>query len=102
MSYYFTKTLQGPAVVGEDEVVFFHEYEVLKKYIDADFFERAYEFCAKTIEEHAALLSEMILKDKMYNYKHALSLMAYWDASKDLKELEKELHRIAVNQDEDY
>lgn len=102
MSYYFTKTLQGPAVVGSDEVVFFHEYEVLEKYIDADFFERAYGFCAKVVKEHAAKMSEMIIKGKPENDEHPLSLMAYWEASRYLKELEKELHRASVNQDAGY
>lgn len=77
MSYYFTKTLQGPAVVGSDEVVFFHEYEVLEKYIDADFFERAYGFCAKVVKEHAAKMSEMIIKGKPENDEHPLSFIIF-------------------------
>ena len=55
MEYQFVHTVHGPAVKGEDEVLFFHQIPQLVDYADSDpeFFEKARSFIKETILEFA-------------------------------------------------
>jgi hypothetical protein len=62
MEYKLMMTLNGPVVVGEDEVVYFHEYGPLQDYIDLDpkFFAKAFEFLSNNMREQSGMLLQSI------------------------------------------
>jgi hypothetical protein len=62
MDYKFTHTIHGPAVVSEDEVVFFHQFVLLRDYVDADpeFIAKAKAFIAEELVGMAQLLASSL------------------------------------------
>lgn len=65
MEYKFLSTINGPVVVGDEEVIFFHEFGPLQDYIDSDpeFFKKAYEFLSDNMRQQADLVLESLTKD---------------------------------------
>jgi hypothetical protein len=62
MDYKFMHTANGPAVVSEDEVVFFNQFVPLRDYVDADpeFVLKAKAFLAEEIVGMAQLLANSL------------------------------------------
>jgi len=62
MDYKFVHTVHGPAVVSEDEVVFFHQFAPLMDYADADpeFVLKAKAFIAEELVGMAQLLANSL------------------------------------------
>lgn len=90
MEYKFVRTVQGPVVVGEDEVVFLHERQVVD-YVESDqeFFVKAKSFIAEAIKDYSAMLIENF-ETPVVGIELALSLPAYVHASQTLARLESE------------
>lgn len=55
MEYKFVRTSQGPALMGDDEVLFFNDFQALVDYFDTDpaFLVRAKNFIAEGLRETA-------------------------------------------------
>jgi hypothetical protein len=65
MEYKFMSTSNGPAVVAEDEIVFFFEYGPLQDYIDEDpeFFNKAFDFIKKILAEQYEFIVQSVTED---------------------------------------
>jgi hypothetical protein len=63
MDYKFVITMHGPAVMGEDEVVFFGQFQELLEYYDADpeFLAKARKFVSENILEVAGYVAKTTL-----------------------------------------
>lgn len=55
MEYKLINTINGPAVLAEDEVVFFHQFGPLQDYVDADpeFFAKTFAFLLESLKEQS-------------------------------------------------
>ena len=92
MDYRFERTAHGPAVVGEDEIVFFHQFAQLHDYVneDPEFFTKAYDFCQTVITEYGEILAKGI-KESVVGADQATSIVAYWAAADNLRRFEHSL-----------
>jgi hypothetical protein len=65
MEYKFMSTTNGPAVVAEDEIVFFFEYGPLQDYIDEDpeFFNKAFDFFKEVLAEQYEFIVQSVTED---------------------------------------
>jgi hypothetical protein len=93
MEYRFDRTAHGPVVVGEDEIVFFHQYAQLQDYVneDPEFFAKAYDFCQSVIAEYGDMLSRGI-KESVVGVEQATSIIAYWAAADHLRRFQHSLN----------
>jgi hypothetical protein len=62
MEYKFVRTVSGPVVLGEDEVLFFSQFGPLQDYVEADpeFIQKAKVFLSESIVELAEQLATSI------------------------------------------
>lgn len=69
MEYKLVSTANGPAVMGEDEIVFFHEFGALTDYIDSDpqFFDKALDFITENMRVEADLMVRSLTEDVVGN-----------------------------------
>lgn len=97
MEYKFVRTIHGPAVVGEDEVVFLHERQVVD-YVDSDseFFVKAKAFISEAIKDYSNMITDS-LEAPVVGVELALSLPAYVHASQTISRLEFEHHKHRSN-----
>ena len=65
MDYKLARTINGPVLVAEDEVLFFHEYGPLQDYIDADpeFFNKVFEFIKENLAEQAQFIIQSVTEN---------------------------------------
>lgn len=91
MEYKFASTVNGPVVVGEDEVLFFQQYGPLQDYIDEDpeFFTKAYEFLQVNMREQADQIIKSLTEDVM-DLDWMASFHQFYGAAKSLKEYERQ------------
>lgn len=94
MEYRFQRTINGPVLVSEDEVLYFHQHGQLQDYIDSDpeFFPKGYDFCSDALREYGEMLADAIVKP-VAGVEHAVNLMAYWAAAEQLRHLEQSMHQ---------
>lgn len=92
MEYKFASTVNGPVVVGEDEVLFFQQYGPLQDYIDSDpeFFTKAYEFFQVNMREQADQIIKSMTEQVM-DLDWMNSFHQFYGAAKSLKEYERSL-----------
>jgi hypothetical protein len=64
MDYKFIETIHGPAVLGEDEVVYFTQPQELLDYLDADpeFLTKAKLFVSEGFKETATQMADSLTK----------------------------------------
>jgi hypothetical protein len=69
MEYKLISTANGPAVIGEDEVVFFHEFGALADYINEDpqFFDKAQAFIIENMRAESDLMIRSLYEDVVGN-----------------------------------
>jgi hypothetical protein len=93
MEYRFDRTAHGPVIVGEDEIVFFHQFAQLQDYIneDPEFFTKAYDFCQSVIAEYGELLAKGV-KESVVGVDQATSIIAYWVSVDNLRRFEHSLN----------
>ena len=93
MEYTFQRTVQGPVLVGDGEVLFFHQVGGLQDYIDSDpgFFEAAYKFCQDTIAEYGAELAKAVT-EPVPGLEYVVNIMSYWAAVDELRRFEHHLN----------
>jgi len=62
MDYKFVQTIHGPAIFGDDEVVYFNQHQLMLDYYDSDpeFLLKAKEFIADGIRNLSGDLAESI------------------------------------------
>lgn len=86
MEYKFERTVQGPVLVGDDEVLFLHQFGGLQDYIDADpeFFTKAFDFCQQAIREYGNAMADAVTQD-VPGLEYALNIMSYWAAVDGLR-----------------
>lgn len=89
MEYSFQRTVQGPVLVGEGEVLFFHQFGGLQDYIDSDpeFFNKAYKFCQEAIAEYGAELARAVT-EPVPGLEYVVNVMSYWAAVDQLRQFE--------------
>lgn len=90
MEYKFARTAQGPVVVGEDEILFWHERQVIEYVMeDPDFFVKAKAFLAETIREYSEALITSF-SEPVVGMELVMTLPQYVHASQTLARLEHE------------
>jgi hypothetical protein len=69
MEYKLVSTVNGPAVMGEDEIVFFHQFGALADYVDSDpqFFDKAQAFIIENMREESDLMIRSLSEDVVGN-----------------------------------
>jgi hypothetical protein len=90
MEYKFVRTMSGPAVVGDDEVLFFSQVVPLQDYVDSDpeFLTKAKMFVSEAIVDLAETLATS-LHTAVVGVDYAMSLPTYVTAIHHLATLEK-------------
>jgi hypothetical protein len=85
MEYRFQRTLNGPVLVGEDEVLFLHENGAIEDYIDSDpdYYDKALAFIQETISEYGQMLAKGITEG-VPGIEYAMNIMSYWTAADHL------------------
>lgn len=94
MEYKFVRTVTGPAVLGEDEVLFFSQYGPLQDYADADpeFIQKARVFLSDSIVELAEQLAAS-LHMPVVGQEYFASLPYYLTAAQQLTTFEQYLRQ---------
>lgn len=94
MKYEFVRTVNGPLVLGEGEILFFSQFGPLQDYVDADpeFLQKAKVFISDSIvelaEQLAASLHVPVVGHEFYN-----SLPAYITAVQQIRNFENYLRQ---------
>jgi hypothetical protein len=94
MKYEFVKTVNGPVILGEGEILFFSQFGPLQDYVDADpeFLDKAKVFVSDTIvelaEQLAASLHVPVVGHEFYN-----SLHIYVNTVQQIKNFENYLRQ---------
>jgi hypothetical protein len=94
MEYKFMHTINGPAVVSEDEVIFFHQSVALMDYADADpdFVTKAKAFIAEEIVGMAQLLANS-LSGPTVGVEYGMALPTYVTAIHHINNFEQFLRQ---------
>lgn len=89
MEYKFIRTIQGPAILGEDEVIFFNQFGQMLDYLEEDpeFLPRAKAFVAETLVETAQGIADG-LTQAVVGAEYHQSLFGYVQAIDHLKNFE--------------
>lgn len=89
MEYKFVRTISGPAVIGDDEVLFFGQVAALQDYVDSDpeFIAKARLFVSESIMDLAEILATS-LHSPVAGVDYAMSLPMYVSAVQHLANLQ--------------
>ena len=90
MEYKFVRTTTGPAVIGEDEVLFLGDFGALMDYIDADpeFVVKAKTFVAEGLREIAGNIADGMFAT-VVGGEQTQALYGYINSVRQLQELER-------------
>jgi hypothetical protein len=96
MEYKFIHTSQGPAVISEDEVIFFNQFVPLTDYADADpeFLAKARAFIAEELVGMAQILATS-LSSPAIGVEYGMALPTYVTAIYHLNNFEQFLRQQA-------
>jgi hypothetical protein len=89
MKYQFVRTSQGPVVQGEDEILFFSDFQALIDYLDedSDFVAKAKEFVAEGLRAVSANIADG-LTAAIVGGDQTPALYGYLNAIRSLREFE--------------
>lgn len=89
MEYKFVRTINGPAVMGDDEVLFFSQVVPLQDYVDSDpeFLNKAKVFVSEALVDLAEILATS-LHAPVVGVEYAMSLPTYVSAVHQLNHLQ--------------
>lgn len=96
MEYRFDHTIHGPVVVGEDEIIHFHQHQQLQDYVDADpnFVEKAKKFIADTMNAMNDLAVRSLYED-VPGQEFYKSYGFYQQSIDNIKDFEHRVREIA-------
>ncbi|CAB4123481.1 hypothetical protein UFOVP46_12 [uncultured Caudovirales phage] len=99
MEYKFVRTTTGPVVLGEDEVLFFGDFNALVDYIDSDpeFVHKAKLFVAEGLRETADNLANSMF-NAVVGGDQTQALYGYIGALRQLRELEHQFLPAVLGQ----
>jgi len=94
MEYKFVRTVAGPVVVGDDEVLFFSQLGPLQDYVDADpeFIQKAKVFISDSIVDLAEQLAAS-LHVPVVGHEYYMSLPMYVSAVQQINNFEIHLRQ---------
>lgn len=90
MEYEFVRTVQGPVLMGDGEVLFFYQHGPLQDYVDSDpeFFKKAKQFCLDAFKEHTEMITSNMQGEIVPGMELANSFHAYLNAFNEIAQFE--------------